>query len=121
MDFTMYLHKQLKAEPYQGVPIAEIYVDETQDFSLGQIFLLARLTSRLFCAGDAAQCIVPGISFRFSDLQAELWRMRNKLHVLGGEEEQEDPFSSGPATVVWLRPTTNSASATDPIAQRNSR
>ena len=45
---------------------------EVQDFSLGQLFLLCRITSNLMCTGDAAQCIVPGICFRFKDLKAEL-------------------------------------------------
>lgn len=51
----------------------EIYVDETQDFSQSELALLVTLCqnpNNMFLAGDTAQSIMRGISFRFCDLKS---------------------------------------------------
>nr|KAG5698873.1 hypothetical protein BaRGS_006767 [Batillaria attramentaria] len=50
----------------------EIYVDETQDFTQAELSLLVKLAdnpNHMFLAGDTAQCIMQGVSFRFEDLK----------------------------------------------------
>ncbi|XP_052678699.1 uncharacterized protein LOC128159600 isoform X3 [Crassostrea angulata] len=57
----------------------EVYVDETQDFTNAELCILMQLCSipnRIFLTGDTAQCIMQGISFRFKDLQALLFKIK---------------------------------------------
>lgn len=73
LDVTLHVVRQLRREGYRGLPIRRFYVDEVQDLSLAQLFLLLKLTPQLFCTGDTAQCIVPGVDFLFRDLNAALF------------------------------------------------
>ncbi|KAK3088244.1 hypothetical protein FSP39_016548 [Pinctada imbricata] len=56
---------------YEHLLFDQIYVDETQDFTLAELWLLVKFCSnpsQMFLAGDTAQAIMHGVSFRFSDL-----------------------------------------------------
>jgi hypothetical protein len=49
-----------------------MYVDETQDFTQAELYLLisiCRNPNGMFLTGDTAQGIMRGISFRFKDLR----------------------------------------------------
>ncbi|XP_062576553.1 TPR and ankyrin repeat-containing protein 1-like [Saccostrea cucullata] len=53
--------------------IQEIYVDETQDFTQAELYLLLNICQNpndMFLTGDTAQSIMRGISFRFKDLRS---------------------------------------------------
>ncbi|KAF8193621.1 hypothetical protein K438DRAFT_1761756 [Mycena galopus ATCC 62051] len=82
-------HSILKFFQNHGVPgrkIDYLYVDETQDNLLIDTLLLRSLCQNpngLFCAGDTAQAISVGSSFRFNELKAFLFRtegQRQKNH-----------------------------------------
>ncbi|KAJ3108981.1 hypothetical protein HDU97_009714 [Phlyctochytrium planicorne] len=72
---------------YHGSPIHEIYVDEVQDLTMAQLFPLVSICSSpghgLMLAGDTAQTISRGSSFRFQDLSSMIYRT---LAGKGGEE-----------------------------------
>ena len=58
---------------YQPWILHEIYVDETQDFTQAELALLMCVCNnpnKMFLAGDTAQAIMRGISFRFQDLSS---------------------------------------------------
>lgn len=51
----------------------QIYVDETQDFTEAELYLLIKLSKNpndMFFTGDTAQSIMRGIAFRFNDLKS---------------------------------------------------
>ena len=51
------------------LPIDSLFVDEVQDFTQAELFILANLCrdpNNLFLAGDTAQSIAVGVDFRFS-------------------------------------------------------
>lgn len=79
-------HFLLRAIKSQGAPnrlIDFLYVDEVQDNLLIDAFLLRSLCSNpngLFWAGDTAQTISVGSSFRFNDLKAFLFHVEQR-HV----------------------------------------
>lgn len=53
--------------------INEIYVDETQDFTQAELYLMLHICQNpndMFLTGDTAQGIMRGISFRFKDLRS---------------------------------------------------
>ncbi|XP_053388238.1 TPR and ankyrin repeat-containing protein 1-like [Mercenaria mercenaria] len=61
------------------VTIHQIYVDETQDFTQAELFLLIRLCQNpndMFLTGDTAQSIMRGISFRFKDLRSLFFHVK---------------------------------------------
>ncbi|XP_053381233.1 TPR and ankyrin repeat-containing protein 1-like [Mercenaria mercenaria] len=67
---------QLETSP---VAIHQIYVDETQDFTQAELFLLIRLCQNpndMFLTGDTAQGIMRGISFRFKDLRSLFYHVK---------------------------------------------
>ncbi|KAJ2932243.1 hypothetical protein H1R20_g4868, partial [Candolleomyces eurysporus] len=77
-------HRILKAFDTAGVPgtkIDYLYVDEAQDNLLIDAMLLRSLCRNpngLFWAGDTAQTIAIGSSFRFNDLKAFLYRLEQR-------------------------------------------
>ncbi|KAH6917673.1 hypothetical protein BKA70DRAFT_1178689 [Coprinopsis sp. MPI-PUGE-AT-0042] len=77
-------HKILRAFESSGVPgtkIDYLYVDEAQDNLLIDAMLLrsiCRNPDGLFWAGDTAQTIAIGSSFRFDDLKAFLYRLEKR-------------------------------------------
>ncbi|QRV93433.1 UvrD-like helicase carboxy-terminal domain protein [Ceratobasidium sp. AG-Ba] len=71
-----------------GIKLDCLYIDEVQDNLLIDMKLLHNLSNNphgIFLAGDTAQTISAGSSFRFEDLSAFLWRL----------EEQEDAVRYG--------------------------
>ncbi|TFK22063.1 hypothetical protein FA15DRAFT_623047 [Coprinopsis marcescibilis] len=77
-------HRILKAFDCIGVPgtkIDYLYVDEAQDNLLIDAMLLRSICKNpngLFWAGDTAQTIAIGSSFRFDDLKAFLYRLEKR-------------------------------------------
>ncbi|RDB28998.1 TPR and ankyrin repeat-containing protein 1 [Hypsizygus marmoreus] len=77
-------HSILRALAKHGVPgrkIDQLYVDEAQDNLLVDALLLRYLCHNadgLFWAGDTAQTISVGSSFRFNDLKAFLFRIEKR-------------------------------------------
>ncbi|KIJ60090.1 hypothetical protein HYDPIDRAFT_99369 [Hydnomerulius pinastri MD-312] len=85
----------LAGTPLKGQRIDYLYVDEAQDNLLIDALLL-RLICRnpegLFWAGDTAQTISAGSSFRFDDLKAFLYRIeQDQSTSLIGERTIADP------------------------------
>ncbi|EPQ61193.1 hypothetical protein GLOTRDRAFT_135727 [Gloeophyllum trabeum ATCC 11539] len=67
-----------------------LYVDEVQDNHLIDAYLLRSLCKNphgLFWAGDSAQTISVGSSFRFDDLKAFLWRVEQMNTVLSADRQ----------------------------------
>ncbi|QRW07577.1 P-loop nucleoside triphosphate hydrolase [Ceratobasidium sp. AG-Ba] len=78
---------------FPGVKLDCLYVDEAQDNLLIDIKLLHTLSNNphgIFMAGDTAQTISAGSSFRFEDLSAFLWRL----------EEQDDAVRCGKRNAI---------------------
>ncbi|KAI6022560.1 hypothetical protein EDC04DRAFT_2606960 [Pisolithus marmoratus] len=77
----------LGATSFKGRQVDYLYVDEAQDNLLIDALLLRLICSNpegLFWAGDTAQTISAGSSFRFDDLKAFLYRieMDQALHIV---------------------------------------
>ncbi|KAF8816728.1 hypothetical protein BYT27DRAFT_7237858 [Phlegmacium glaucopus] len=71
--------------PLMGKKFDHLYVDETQDNLLIDILLLRSLCRNpngLFWAGDTAQTISAGSSFRFDELKAFLYRIEKRNHLI---------------------------------------
>ncbi|KAL7540343.1 hypothetical protein ACHAXR_010608, partial [Thalassiosira sp. AJA248-18] len=54
------------------LPIDSLFVDEVQDFTQAELYILAKLCrdpNNLFLAGDTAQSIAVGVDFRFTDVR----------------------------------------------------
>ncbi len=69
-----HLNKRLKKIEYR-VPwsIHELYVDEVQDFTQAELFVILKCCqdpNRSFFAGDTAQTVMKGIFFRFEELKS---------------------------------------------------
>ncbi|GFR81204.1 TPR and ankyrin repeat-containing protein 1-like, partial [Elysia marginata] len=73
-DLVFNIYRRLrKMNYYQPWILHEIYVDETQDFTQAELALLMCVCqdpNKMFLAGDTAQAIMRGISFRFKDLSS---------------------------------------------------
>ena len=81
-DLLHNIYKRLRANPLQSWLFDEIYVDETQDFTEAELFLLIRCCqdpNRLFFTGDTAQSIMRGVTFRFSDLRSLFFNAKKAL------------------------------------------
>ena len=84
-DLLHNVYKRLRAKPIQPWLFDEIYVDETQDFTEAELFLLIRCCqdpNQLFFTGDTAQSIMRGVTFRFSDLRSLFFHARNALSTV---------------------------------------
>ena len=71
-DLVFNIHRRLQSNPVPKWSIHQFYVDETQDFTQGELSLLIRCCrspNELFFTGDTAQSIMRGIAFRFEDLK----------------------------------------------------
>ncbi len=65
-----------------GPHIHEVYIDECQDNPIVDFALILKLFDRadnFFMAGDIAQCIAPGSSFRFQGMQCLFFKNRELL------------------------------------------
>ncbi|KAG2096334.1 uncharacterized protein F5147DRAFT_839983 [Suillus discolor] len=80
-DRTHAILKVLRSKEFPGKQIDYLYVDEAQDnLLIDALFLrqLCRNPDGLFWAGDTAQTISAGSSFRFDDLKAFLYRVEQQ-------------------------------------------
>ncbi|KAI6095427.1 hypothetical protein EV401DRAFT_1188199 [Pisolithus croceorrhizus] len=76
-DRTYAILKALSCNPLKGQPVDYLYVDEVQDNLIIDTILLRMLCRNadgLFWAGDTAQTISAGSSFRFADLKLLIHR-----------------------------------------------
>ena len=82
-DLLCNVYKRLSNNPIQPWLFDEIYIDETQDFTEAELFLLIRCCqdpNQLFFTGDTAQSIMRGVTFRFSDLRSLFFNARKALN-----------------------------------------
>ncbi|KAG2034294.1 hypothetical protein BDR03DRAFT_1093813 [Suillus americanus] len=80
-DRTHAILKVLRNQKFPGQQVDYLYVDEAQDNLLIDAMILRRLcrnSNGLFWAGDTAQTISAGSSFRFNDLKAFVYRMEHR-------------------------------------------
>ncbi|RIA95504.1 hypothetical protein C1645_480447 [Glomus cerebriforme] len=85
VDRTLAILRAAKMKPLGGPHIHEVYIDECQDNQIVDLALILKLFNRadnIFMAGDIAQCIARGSSFRFQNLSTlmyewELDRIKN--------------------------------------------
>ncbi|KAG2132368.1 hypothetical protein DEU56DRAFT_981701 [Suillus clintonianus] len=80
-DRTHAILKVLRNQKFPGQQVDCLYVDEAQDNLLIDALVLRRLCRNpdgLFWAGDTAQTISAGSSFRFNDLKAFVYRMEQQ-------------------------------------------
>lgn len=66
--------------------VHRFYVDETQDFTQAELFLIIRCSrdpNGLFFTGDTAQSIMRGIAFRFNDLKSLFFYSQQSYQSLG--------------------------------------
>ncbi|KAH8834708.1 hypothetical protein DL96DRAFT_1808678 [Flagelloscypha sp. PMI_526] len=91
-DRTHYILRMLEDGRLKGHNIDFLYVDEAQDNLMIDALLLrflCRNPNGLFWAGDTAQTISVGSSFRFSDLKAFMWRQEQRDRQSGFFKLQE--------------------------------
>ena len=72
-DWVFHLFSRLIKQSEVLFVIHEVYVDEVQDFTEAELYLImhcCRFPSGLFFTGDSAQSIMHGVSFRFQDLNS---------------------------------------------------
>ncbi|RIA97743.1 P-loop containing nucleoside triphosphate hydrolase protein [Glomus cerebriforme] len=77
MDRTLAILHCAKKKTLGGLHIHEVYIDECQDNHIVDIALILKVFDRassIFLAGDIAQCIARGSSFRFQDLRALMYQ-----------------------------------------------
>lgn len=78
-DFIQNLHTRLRNIKDIPWSIHRMYVDEVQDFTQAELSLLTMCCSDpngFFFAGDTAQTIIKGISFRFEDLRSLFYHQK---------------------------------------------
>ncbi|PKK63431.1 hypothetical protein RhiirC2_855013 [Rhizophagus irregularis] len=86
IDRTLAILRLAKKKALGGPRIHEVYIDECQDNQIVDLTLILKVFDRvnnIFLAGDIAQCIARGSSFRFEDLHALLYnweRTRVKIN-----------------------------------------
>lgn len=82
-DFVYKLYTRLQTQSAIKVRcIHRIYVDEVQDFTHAELSVILRCCADpngFFLAGDTAQCIIKGISFRFEDLLSLFHDLKESL------------------------------------------
>ncbi|CAL1532830.1 unnamed protein product [Lymnaea stagnalis] len=92
-DVVFHIYGRLKKTPgnIYWMP-HHIYIDETQDFSQAELALLVslcRFPNQMFLAGDTAQSIMKGISFRFADLKSIFFHRTHQTLV--GQSQVKKP------------------------------
>ena len=68
---TLAILRRAKTKALGGPRIHEVYVDECQDNQIADLALILKVFDRadaIFFAGDTAQCIARGSSFRFEGM-----------------------------------------------------
>ena len=64
--------ERMVSEGSNLLPIDSLFVDEVQDFTQAELYILAKIChnpNNLFLAGDTAQSIAVGVDFRFTDVR----------------------------------------------------
>ncbi|CAG8520792.1 11613_t:CDS:10, partial [Gigaspora margarita] len=84
VDRTLAILRYAKKHALGGPLIHEVYIDECQDNQIVDIALILKLFDRadgIFLAGDIAQCIERGSSFRFQNVRSllYLWELKRPL------------------------------------------
>ncbi|RIB01294.1 P-loop containing nucleoside triphosphate hydrolase protein [Gigaspora rosea] len=84
IDRTLAILRYAKKHALGGPRIHEVYIDECQDNQIVDIALILKLFDRvdgIFLAGDIAQCIARGSSFRFQNIRSllYLWELKRPL------------------------------------------
>ncbi|CAG8603421.1 5444_t:CDS:10 [Funneliformis mosseae] len=84
VDRTLAILRATKTRTFGGPHIHEVYIDECQDNQIIDYELILKLFDRadsIFMAGDVAQCIARGSTFRFRDLYALIyqWNLKRDL------------------------------------------
>ncbi|PKC03033.1 hypothetical protein RhiirA5_260099, partial [Rhizophagus irregularis] len=85
-DRTLAISHAAETRMLGGPHIHEVYIDECQDNQIIDFALILKLFNHadsIFMAGDIAQCIARGSSFRFQDLRALMhqWELdRNPMN-----------------------------------------
>ncbi|RIA86765.1 hypothetical protein C1645_318131 [Glomus cerebriforme] len=77
IDRTLAISRCAKKKALGGLHIHEVYIDECQDNHIVDIALILKVfetANSIFLAGDIAQCIARGSSFRFQDLRALMYQ-----------------------------------------------
>ncbi|KAF0550861.1 p-loop containing nucleoside triphosphate hydrolase protein [Gigaspora margarita] len=77
IDRTRAVLRCAKRKALDGLQIDEIYIDECQDNQIVDLSLILKLFDRvdsIFLAGDTAQCIARGSSFRFQSVRSLIFK-----------------------------------------------
>ncbi|GBB94136.1 hypothetical protein RclHR1_00230014 [Rhizophagus clarus] len=87
IDRTLAIFRYVKKKALSSLHIHEVYIDECQDNHIIDLALILKIfnrTSSIFFAGDIAQCIAKGSSFRFQDLRALMyqWELTRRQNVI---------------------------------------
>ncbi|CAG8492712.1 7239_t:CDS:10 [Diversispora eburnea] len=85
-DRTQAIFRYIKTKSLFEPHIHEVYIDECQDNKIVDLALILKLFDRadkIFMAGDIAQCIAQGSSFRFQDLRALIYKWeKNRIQTI---------------------------------------
>jgi superfamily I DNA/RNA helicase len=81
MDFVNHLLNKIRRNTYLGPIINHLFIDEVQDLTPATIYLLSQVASNsVFYAGDTAQSIAKGVTFKFSDINM-LYGMKSNFQL----------------------------------------
>lgn len=78
---SKFLSRDINKNPFSKkgfLPIDSLFVDEVQDFTMAELYLLTKLSSdpnNLMFAGDTAQSITEGVAFRFTDVRQIFYQL----------------------------------------------
>lgn len=82
---TLAILRAAKIKALGDPHIHEVYVDECQDNHIMDLALILKLFNRVdnvFMAGDIAQCIARGSSFRFQSMSFKEYRIVSCHHLI---------------------------------------
>lgn len=80
-DLVRDLYRRLRDHGRSNVLIHQAFVDEVQDFTQAELWLVLKLVqipNACFLAGDTAQTIARGVGFRFTDLKGLFHRLKEE-------------------------------------------
>ncbi|CAG8702855.1 14626_t:CDS:2, partial [Acaulospora morrowiae] len=83
-DRTLAILRAAKKSKFGGPHVHELYIDECQDNQIVDFSLILKLFGKaesIIMAGDVAQCIARGSSFRFQDLRALMYKWELDHHM----------------------------------------
>ncbi|CAJ0924191.1 21211_t:CDS:10 [Entrophospora sp. SA101] len=95
IDMTIDILRCAKTISLNSLHIHELYIDECQDNNIVDLSLILKLfefADSIFLAGDIAQCIARGSSFRFQDLKALIhdWEV-DRFNVIHNRPRNKKP------------------------------